>query len=903
MVERERWTRRRVLKTTASIALSAGIRAIAETTNPSRFVLMTERNDELLQSPSVIWAVKELHAAFRSHHLDLRQVDSWSQTGAADLCIVVGSPSQSAIKTVLQSSGVSIEAVPQALGIVRGQIQGVPVIAATGNDALGAVYALLELADAVTLSEDPVLAIKSRTSLVERPANRVRSITRLFTSDVEDKPWFNDREMWPHYLTMLAKHRFNRFNLAFGIGYDFIRQVTDSYLLFSYPFLLKVPGYEVRATSLSDSERESNLAMLRFIAKETVERGIEFFIGLWMHGYEWIDSPNANHVIEGITKENHGPYCRDALRLLLQKVPEISGVTLRIHGESGVTEGSYEFWQQVFEGASTCGRKVVIDMHTKGMDETMENLALATGMPVQMSPKYWGEHMGMPYHQSDIRVMEQPLPDAEKKTGLMKFSTGTRSFLRYGYGDLLREDRRWSVVHRIWPGSQRILIWGDPVWAAAYSRSFSFCGSDGVEIMEMLSFKGRRGSGIAGSRTAYADQSLVPRWDWQKYEYTTRVWGRCLYNPDTDREVFLRSLRCGFGPAAEDALEALSQASRILPTVLTAYAPSAGNNTYWPELYTNESYVDSATAGPYGDSPKPVVFSTASTFDPPMFSRMSEHAQELLDGEQSGKYSPLEVADWLDSYASAASSALNAIKRKAGKKQTPDYRRMVIDVTVLGDLGRFYAARLRSGVLFALYEKSNDRRALEESLVLYKSSRAIWAELSRLTDGVYMKDITVGEQLYQRGHWLDRLPAMDKDIAIVEQLTTQASTSSNPQLTRAIEAVQAKHVRRLKNVQHAPARSFHAGQPLRLNLQTEPAASVTLHYRHVNQAERYTVAPMINQRGIYELVVPSSYTNTEYPLQYYFQIQPKDGDAYLYPGFDDLRQQSPYFIVRNKANI
>ena len=90
----------------------------------------------------------------------------------------------------------------------------------------------------------------------------------------------------------------------------------------------------------------------------------------------------------------------------------------------------------------------------------------------------------------------------------MKLSAGSRSFLRYGYGDLLREDRRWGVLHRIWPGTQRLLIWGDPLTAAAYSRAFSFCGSDGVEIMEPLSFKGRRGSGIAGGRCAYADASL-----------------------------------------------------------------------------------------------------------------------------------------------------------------------------------------------------------------------------------------------------------------------------------------------------------------------------------------------------------------------------------------------------------
>ncbi len=100
--------------------------------------------------------MKELHAAFRSHHLDLRQVDSWSQNRSSrSLHRRLVLHPQSAIKTVLQSSGVSLEAVPQALGIMRVRIQGILVIAATGSDALGAVYALLELADAVVLSEDP----------------------------------------------------------------------------------------------------------------------------------------------------------------------------------------------------------------------------------------------------------------------------------------------------------------------------------------------------------------------------------------------------------------------------------------------------------------------------------------------------------------------------------------------------------------------------------------------------------------------------------------------------------------------------------------------------------------------------------------------------------------------------
>jgi hypothetical protein len=111
----------------------------------------------------------------------------------------------------------------------------------TSGDERGLSYALLELADRAQGATDVVMALRPAIT-DERPANRARSVARLFTSDVEDKPWYNDREMWPQYFTMLAGHRFNRFNLSFGIGYDFLQNVTDAYFLFTYPFMLAVPG-------------------------------------------------------------------------------------------------------------------------------------------------------------------------------------------------------------------------------------------------------------------------------------------------------------------------------------------------------------------------------------------------------------------------------------------------------------------------------------------------------------------------------------------------------------------------------------------------------------------------------------------------------------------------------------
>jgi hypothetical protein len=760
------------------------------------------------------------------------------------------------------------------------------------------VYALTELADLVRNAPDPVAALAAVETTIERPANEVRSISRLFTSDVEDKPWYNDRSMWPRYFDMLATHRFNRFNLAFGIGYDFIRHVTDAYFLFTYPFLLKVPGYTVRVPQLPEEERDRNLDMLKYISEQCAMRGLDFHVGLWMHGYEWIDSPNANYTIEGLNRDNHGPYCRDAARLLLQQVPNIRGLTFRIHGESGVAEGSFDFWKTVFDGVESCGRRVPIEMHAKGMSQQIIDIALATRQPVSIAPKYWGEHLGMTYHQADIRKLEKPKAQDEK--GLLALSSGTRSFLRYSYGDLLREDRQWTVVHRIWPGTQRLLLWGDPAFAAGYSRAFGFCGSNGVEIMEPLSFKGRRGSGHAGGRCAYADPSLDPRWDWQKYEYGARLWGRLLYNPETRPEVWRRSLQRQFEKGTEAIETALANVSRILPIVTTAHAPSAANNAYWPELYFNQSMVDSEHYEPYSDSEKPRMFGNASPFDPELFLTINDCAEEMLEGKASGKYTPIEVAQWIEDFAAAGQAALAKADVSASGRNTPEYRRMKVDIEIQAALGEFFGAKFRGGVLFRVYELTKDQAALKAAIDQYRKARSTYARVAETARGVYTSDISFGEQNYLRGHWADRLPAMDKDI---ERLSAMLDGGSTPQVSPKVAAVIKKAlgrpVRIPVNPEHRAPGKFERGKDLRIAIATgADTAGARLHYRHVDQAEDYVSVDMVGQGGEFAAVIPADYTHTEFPLEYYFEVRKSDGTAGLFPGFAPELTNQPYFVVQ-----
>ena len=566
-----------------------------------------------------------------------------------------------------------------------------------------------------------------------------------------------------------------------------------------------------------------------------------------------------------------------------------------------MTEGSYNFWKTVFEGVATCGRKVEIDMHAKGMDQSMIDTAVNTGMPVNISPKYWAEHLGMPYHQADIRPLEIPRKDRVAK-GLMNLSAGSRSFIRYGYGDLLREDRQYGVLHRIWPGTQRLLLWGDPVVSAAHSRAFSFCGSVGVDLMEPLSFKGRRGSGIAGDRCGYLDASLKPKWDWEKYLYSLRIFGRLTYNPDTEPDVWRRYLRKQFGSGAEAVEMALSNTTPILPIVLTTHGASAGNNTYWPEMYLNHSIADPKKRNPYGDSPSPRVFGNVSPTDPQMFLRINDYAGELLKGEHSGKYTPVDVAQWIEDYADTAAKYLAEAETKTEDKKSPEYRRMAIDVAMLVGLGHFFGAKFRAGVLYGIFEQSGDRAALEESLKYYYKARNYWAELANMARDVYKPDITIGENEVLRGHWLSRLPAIDEDIAYIANIlvnTTISSVAQSDAVRLAIKEATGRPVRTSAVCSHIQPKLFQTGKPLEIQLTVEKMpGSVRLYYRHVNHAERYESVDMKIAGNRCIATIPAAYTNTMYPLQYYFELKDGPNTAWMYPGFNKDLTNQPYFVVR-----
>ena len=828
---------------------------------------------------------------------------------------------------VLAAKGVVIRPQADLTIMAKGLADGTPpeqfsltpddsgkMLVASGSDALAVVYALTELADRVQYASDVRAALMLPAPVVEEPANRFRGIFRMFASEIEDKRWFYDRENWQKYLDMMVTHRFNRLNLSFGLTWDFSTNLTDTYTFFMYPFFLDVPGYKVRAIAkngqpLSAEEMKKNLDTLKFVSDQCALRGLKFTVGLWTHNYRWPTSPNATYTIEGLDEKTQAPYSRDAVKMLIDACPGITGITLRTHGESGVPEGSYDLWKIIMAGITShknpdgTNRTIELDLHGKTMTQQMIDTAMTTGQPIIISCKLWAEHMGLPYTQASIRESEMPKRDG---AGLMALSSGSRNFLRYGVGDLLSKDRKYQVIHRVWPGTQKLLLWGDPLYAAGYSRQGSFAGMDGIDFFEPLSFRGRAGSSMnippAPDRSGYADNSLRATYDWEKYTYTYRLWGRLSYNPDSPAETWQRQLQSDFRVPRFPEI-ALANASRILPLITTAHDTSAAGDSYWPECYTNQSLYNPNNS-PYSEVPAPRVFGNVSSLDPQIFASVNEYVDALLAGKPLAKISPLDVGNQLGDWALAARRALAALEALTygppgglGAAATSAARRAHIDAYMACRLGEFFDAKFRAAVLWRIFDVSGHEPARTAATAAYKQARAAWAQLAD-TGKVYLPMLTFGSTANLRGHWADRLAAIDTDIA---GMATQRPNPRSGIEAATIDKLMAQVTNPLRKAkeavarEHTPPATFVAGKAVALELRTA-ADSVRVCYRHVHQGERYTVVDAAKNGRTFRAQIPAEYTKSPFPLQYYYEIRTGD-EAELYPGFKEHFTGTPYFVV------
>ncbi len=277
----------------------------------------------------------------------------------------------------------------------------------------------------------------------------------------------------------------------------------------------------------------------------------------------------------------------------------------------------------------------------------------------------------------------------------------------------------------------------------------------------------------------------------------------------------------------------------------------------------------------------------------------------MLKNERSGKHSPIEVATWLEDLAAGVAQDLSKRKDKDKDAASPAATRLTIDALIQADIGRFFAAKFRAGVLYAIHERTGDRQALTEAIASYRKARAAWAELCDRARPVYAADLSVSDKLSERGQWSDRLASIDEDIDRLAQRaaapSAAAANGDGANAKGAIAQALARAQRAPSPATHTPPARFQANAALPLDLalpRGRAMKSVWCYYRHVNQGERYQRVEMQANAGGYRASIPAEYTDSPFPLQYYFVLNESPAAVHLHPGLGPSLMGLPYFVVR-----
>ena len=767
-----------------------------------------------------------------------------------------------------------------------------------GADLRGLIYAITEIADRVeNLISSKNILQEIFLKTIESPKTKIRSISKCFESDIEDLPWYHNKTMWKEYLDMLVINRFNRFTFTLGMQYNYPygnEFIKDVYFYLAYPFLVKPKGYKMYAEGINKKTRDNNLKILKFISDEASLRGLDFQLALWTQRYDFDEVPNANYQIKNIPN-NYAEYCRDSLEVILKKCTNINGITLRVHVECGIKERDYKFWKTYFESIKKIKRKINLDLHAKGIDNKLINLALNATSDVTVSPKYTAEHMGLPYHQTSIR--KQELPPKKQVDKKWIFSEGKRKFLRYSYGDLLSNNRKFDILFRIWPGTQRILIWGDSDLARGYGQHSTFCNSLGVELCEPLSFKGRMGTGIKNGRFNYSVKQLRTKYDWQKYLFTYKIWGRCTYNYETIENNYSRYYKKLFGKSSNELIKSLSYASKILPFFTLVHGVSASNNSYWPEMYENMSIVENAPHLPYSyDLHKPSRFGMATSQDPNLIMSPLELANCIYNKKNIKKYSPITMANWFNEYANKARTNLLKAIKKIKNKNDPEFLRLEIDISILIGIGKFFSYKIKSACYWELYIKEKKFNLGYQSLQLYKKSYSAWSKIAKISKKFYLEDLTYGPQSWLRGRWDDRLPAIKDDIVKMTNILDGNLIKSKKHIN--IFELSRWNKNQSFHINHTIEKKSDRSVDITINNLNKINGELFFNYRQVNQAKKWQRNKIRSLKNRFTIMKFNNFLKQNYPIQYYFELVEKKY-SYFCPGINKNLSNQPYYVYDN----
>ena len=679
-------------------------------------------SDPALGSPAR-YGVNELVRTFTDAGHDVEQSDSVDAAASETTVLigVVGSPLFADAESADLAPPGDIES--YTLGAAAAPIGD--AIRVVGSDDNGVMYGCFELAEQIECLEAGEDISDRLTPKSESPDIAVRRLYAFSHNADLERDWYYSEEYWDRYFSVLAKSRFNEFNLIFGH--------QTAYQIPIYPHLFDMDEYpDVYVEGQTKDEQAKNLEMLQCISGLAQARGIRFFIGIWQTkawGENHPFHPQETKV-RGVDDDMLAEFTRRGIAKMLELCPAIEGIQVRMNLESGLEDQS--FFKDVVVGAiKDSGREVAIDIRNWGLQpETLENFLQDIPRP-RVSFKYFAEHMGMPYQPVETRF-------------------------GYSYDSLVRNDRTYDLFWGVWNlGTHRLFLWGDPDYVRTFMNSAHLGDGLGFEVTPPLAQKGfSQFAQIPGSWSIYKDGVDHDYYDWEyeRYWLFFKLWGRIGYNHDLDDAPWLNELGRRFGnEAAPHLLRAYRESSQVMSYLISHHMDDP-NMYIWLELDTGGA-ID--------------FFSGITPGEKTLFQNAREYAKDRVDGVLSAKISPYGAASDLEGFADRCEAELSKADEIATLRDNQEYFFTKLDMRALSVLARYNSMKIQASAYLCLFYETSDYSMLREARRCAREGIERWKALIAITEPFFYEKLHIGPS---GGHWKDNLPFAEYDLARIDEV-------------------------------------------------------------------------------------------------------------------------------------
>jgi len=800
------------------------------------------------QPATVVYGIVKLKQAFREKDYTVTETNIFENKNTS-LLIATGLQQNN---HVVENFTAEMHKVPEAVLIKSLKTAKQTTIIATGSDATGTMYALLELASQIGALPKEADITKSIQEINEKPFCTERSLSTYVRSEHVRTGYFHNPKYWDVLFEQLAASRINSYDLIFKFR-------APIYTLF-----FEVDGQPSNTTGgivVSAEEQKRNLAALNSIVKNAHDHGVKITLGIWDH----VSNPDDANRLAGYTEK--------AIAKIIKLVP-FDAFQFRMHWESGLPremDALSKFWGSVYDGINQSGRKIRIYPRAKGLSDSIINIGVAKGMDFAIETKFSAEQMGMPFHPAHIQKPNQ-------------------TDRRHSYADLLSYPKNYDMLYRVWNGgSQKLTVWGDTDWARRFALSTKLYNNSG--IFEFMEIEGAKSMGN-GSQRALSENYNYADFEFQRYWCQNQMIGRLGYNPDTKDEVFLREFEKRFGKtAAPNIMEALAQSSRIVPRIISSAMPDFQEARGVPEWGSGSGMNGKATLEAY---------SKVLPLDIQTFVSFSEAADLLLKNQFSARVHPLQNADWYTTAANNIDQNIKLAEEKIGSNRNKEYVSTLKDMQIMAGMARFHAERIKAAIAYQMYLKLDKSSAALDLAISYEEQALQqYRKVVATVGNVYRTDLNFS--VSDAGHWTGELALLEKAF---EQLKN--SEVKNKTIAPAIDFRNATD-REAPKVVHTPIKIVEPGNKVTITANITDISGVKtarVLYRGLTQFQDYKIQEMKADGNVFTAEISAENIDfvTEYnketgalwDFMYLIEVIDNKGNGRIYPDFETT---APYIIV------